>query len=97
MCAYKHNAFVVIKIGAYIHAYFVWVPIILILGICFTCNHVMYCIRYILIRCLFFMGVNYQHLVVLEKNALNSLMVCVVHNLAGPTPTTFLAATDTLS
>ena len=43
------------------------------------------------------MGVNYHHLVVLEINALNSLMACVVHNLAGPTPTTFLAATDALS
>ena len=27
----------------------------------------------------------------------NSLMVCVVHALAAPTPTTFSAATDTLS
>ena len=27
----------------------------------------------------------------------NSLMGCAVHNLAGPTPTTFTAATDTLS
>ena len=27
----------------------------------------------------------------------NSLMVCDVHVLAGPTPTTFSAATDTLS
>ena len=27
----------------------------------------------------------------------NSLMVCIVHVLAAPTPTTFSAATDTLS
>ena len=43
------------------------------------------------------MGVNYHHLTLVEKIALNSLMVWVVHNLAGPTPTTFSAAIDTLS
>ena len=48
---YKHNVVVVNKIGAYIDAYFVWVPIILILGICFTCSYVKYCIRHMWQSC----------------------------------------------